>query len=705
MDFCLIAVSWYLDPKVWVAILEVLVGLGFVIFVHELGHFAVAKMCGVKVEKFFLGFDIGGWKLAKFRWGETLYGIGILPLGGYVKMLGQEDNPARLREEIEKAKQAAADPSAPAAVPEVEIAEAEQALFDPRSYLAKSVPQRIAIISAGVIMNMIFAMVMGVIAYLCGVHTVASSVGQVIAGRGAWQADLKVGDRIVEIDGRKIRNFIEMKEAIVYSDLETGVRLLVERPGIEKPLEFTVKTQKMRGAPGIGVGPPSDANLRKDEDALPVFPPDSAAALARPAFQLGDRIVEIDSLPMSGYPEIQAYLAQHRDASVKVTVVRAAGKSGPAKSEPAKETITVGANPMRQYGIVMQMGEISAIQNDSPAAKSGIQVGDLLRTYDGRDVGDPMTLPDRLRGLAGKEVTLGLERAGKPLEIRVILSPSGQDASSGASRSPVAVAHLGIAYKVLNTVQRVVEGSPAAKADIQPGDVLRGAKFLALDKGKLKQLQKEMHYPDLDQPELPVPFEEDVLNWPHFSFLTQLMLPGTVVEFELARGNATKTVKIEPEPAADWFNPDRGLQFDVVQFVQTAHSFDEALRDGTRKTVDSALAVYATIHRIRTGDVSPRMLGGPKMIVEAALGEARQGFGNLLLFLTLLSANLAVLNFLPIPLLDGGHLVLLLYEGIRGKPADERVQIALAYLGLLFILGLMIFVLGLDFGLISRPMH
>ena len=68
--------------------------LGLVIFVHELGHFAVAKMCGVKCEKFYLGFDIGGLKLCKVQWGETEYGIGILPLGGYVKMLGQEDNPS-----------------------------------------------------------------------------------------------------------------------------------------------------------------------------------------------------------------------------------------------------------------------------------------------------------------------------------------------------------------------------------------------------------------------------------------------------------------------------------------------------------------------------------------------------------------------------------------------------------------------------------
>ena len=98
MGMTLIAVtlSWNL---IWI-ILEVCAGLGAVIFVHELGHFLVAKACGVNCEKFFIGFDIGGIKLSH-KWGETEYGIGILPLGGYVKMLGQDDNPAKIAEEME----------------------------------------------------------------------------------------------------------------------------------------------------------------------------------------------------------------------------------------------------------------------------------------------------------------------------------------------------------------------------------------------------------------------------------------------------------------------------------------------------------------------------------------------------------------------------------------------------------------------------
>ncbi len=165
MDWCLIG-AWYLEWGTWLAILEVIIGIGFLIFIHELGHFVVARLCGVKCEKFYLGYDIAGLKLFKFRRGETEYGIGILPLGGYVKMLGQEDNPARLREEIERARQPAgdADSTKSPAPTAAEVEAARQALFNPRSYLAKSVPRRMAIISAGVVMNLICAWVMAIVA-------------------------------------------------------------------------------------------------------------------------------------------------------------------------------------------------------------------------------------------------------------------------------------------------------------------------------------------------------------------------------------------------------------------------------------------------------------------------------------------------------------------------------------------------------------
>src|SRR4029077_17694840 len=104
------------DPVNW---LYAALGLGFVIFIHELGHFAVAKWCGVKVERFSIGFGPILWKVTR---GETEYALSVIPFGGYVKMLGQDD----------------ADP---AAMTDDKIAK------DPRSHTAKSVPQRILIIS------------------------------------------------------------------------------------------------------------------------------------------------------------------------------------------------------------------------------------------------------------------------------------------------------------------------------------------------------------------------------------------------------------------------------------------------------------------------------------------------------------------------------------------------------------------------------
>ena len=112
--------------------------------------------------------------------------------------------------------------------------------------------------------------------------------------------------------------------------------------------------------------------------------------------------------------------------------------------------------------------------------------------------------------------------------------------------------------------------------------------------------------------------------------------------------------------------------------------------------------VYTFLQKLTSRQISPRLLGGPIEIAKQAGRSAEEGFSRLLLFLTMLSANLAVVNFLPIPVLDGGHMVFLSYEFIRGKPPSENVVIVLSYVGLALLLSLMLFVFGLDLGLIPR---
>jgi regulator of sigma E protease len=163
-----------------------------------------------------------------------------------------------------------------------------------------------------------------------------------------------------------------------------------------------------------------------------------------------------------------------------------------------------------------------------------------------------------------------------------------------------------------------------------------------------------------------------------------------------------REVRLEPSPAADRFVTDRGLVFEPVYETIRASSFGDALGRGFRKAKEDLSMVYGFLGKLSKQEISPRLLGGPIEIAKQAGRSANEGFGRLLLFLTMLSANLAVVNFLPIPVLDGGHMVFLAYEWIRGKPPSEGVVVVLSYLGLALILSLMFFVFGLDLGLIPR---
>jgi regulator of sigma E protease len=720
-------------------VVEVAVALGLVIFVHELGHFMVAKLCGVKCEKFYLGFDIFGLKLLKFRWGETEYGIGILPLGGYVKMLGQEDNPARLREEIDRARhKPGASPEAADAAPDeaaqegpagetvalaapgsddppetpdapndvgestagaeeqAELRHAEQALYDPRSYLAKSVPKRMAIISAGVVMNLIFAFVVATVAYRLGVRQYPCSVGNVLPGMTAWQVGLRPDDQIVEIGGKKMYRFLDMKQAVTLGDLEHGLPIVIRRPGHKGEITLTVKPDESGGMPMIGVTNQWTTTLVSEQGA-PAVVPGSAAAKANPPLRPGDRIVKIDGHPVADYGQIHSYLAAHAEKTLTLTVerkIKTKGADGAVAEQLKTLDVELPPNPMRRLGLVMAMGPVTAVQVDSPAAKAGIRAGDRLLAIDRKPVGDPMTLSGRLRDRAGQAVTLTVQRPdGSKVEKKLTLGPTEAFYPPENLGSPVAVPALGVAYTVPARVAAVTAGSPAAKAGMKPGDQIAAATVIP---------PEDQHDASFEQQEQTLEFSEKWPNWPPFLFALQETLPGTTVKLAWKRGEASQEATLTPDFDSEWFNPSRGLNFKPVEFIQTAESWPEAAAWGFDETTNATLLVYRSIEKFTSRQISPRMMAGPIGIIKVAAHSASQGFTDLLIFLVVLSANLAVLNFLPIPLLDGGHIVFLAYEGIRGKPADERVQAALTYLGLFLLLTLMLWVFGLDLGLISR---
>jgi regulator of sigma E protease len=544
-----------------------------------------------------------------------------------------------------------------------------------------------------------------VIAFQFGVEQITATVGLVSPGGGAWQAGLKTGDEVVEVAGKPVKTFRDMQEAVMLGDVENGVPVTVKRPGVEKPIDFVVKTYSIGGRPGIGIVNSAISRLVKEKGVPPVLP-GTPSSQTEPAFMPGDRFVKIDGRPIENYADIHAILGTHADKPLTVTVERAASKDAEAAADSPKEvTIRVEPNPMREFGLVMEIGEIKAIQKNSPAEKAGFQAGDILRTMNDKPIGDPMTLAGRLRAQVGKEVVFGVVRGSEksPVQLKATLVESDQYSPPSTPNSAIAIPELGIAYKVLNTVQGVVENSPAAKADIKAGDVLRKATIFPPDKPEMVALREKYHQPELTQSEDSTTFDAEHLNWPYFMQVLQTGLPGTTVELRWSRGEEKQKATLEPVASTEWFNPNRGWFFEPKTVIQTAGSFGEAVKRGSQETLNATLVVFRSLQKIGSGQVSARNLGGPVTIFRVAQSEAERGIGNLLLFLTLLSANLAVVNFLPIPVLDGGHLVLLLWEGIRGKPADERVQEVLTYIGLLAILTLMVFVLGLDFNLISRP--
>jgi regulator of sigma E protease len=207
-----------------VAVLNILhwllpiIGIGFVIFFHELGHFMAARAMGVRVEAFSIGF---GPRLFGFRRGATDWKICLIPLGGFVKMAGETPNAPRTGASDE--------------------------------FSSKSVAARSLIISAGVIMNVIFALIALPIAFMIGVPFEAPKVGSVDVESPAWKAGIRAGDRVKSVDGRRTLGYEDVVTAIAIGGDVVAIEL--ERAG--RPLLRQVETERdpRRGLPVIGVNP------------------------------------------------------------------------------------------------------------------------------------------------------------------------------------------------------------------------------------------------------------------------------------------------------------------------------------------------------------------------------------------------------------------------------------------------------------------
>ena len=689
MGVCLMAVGtalmaaeaglpWILRPASWGVILQVAGGLGFVIFVHELGHFLVAKACGVKCEKFYLGFDVGGLKLASFKWGETEYGIGALPLGGYVKMLGQDDNPAAAAREAQRARQAEFSGDLPP-----EPTSDPHPAWDPRSYPAQSVPKRMAIISAGVIMNVIFAVLMAALAFGLGVEEMTCEISSVRPGGAAWRAGLRTGDEITGIGGRKNPIFSDLRNGVTLGDVEKGVAFTIRRPSDGTAESVVLHPDTDLGVPTVGVTRPFSVTL--PDDISPRLP--GAAAEAQPPCAAGDTIRAVNGEAVDSYAKLIAALVRTPSEPVSLTVQRSVDTTD-ARSDLE---IVLPPQPRRTLGIVMNAGAVQAVQAGSPAAAAGFRPGDRLVSFNGQPIEDVLALDAQLRHAVGEPVNIEVARDGaEPATLAVVPREVTWIEEPRWPASPVAISALGLAVAVETTIAAVETGSPAEAAGVKPGEKVIRARFIE---------PGEAANPEDAGLEL----SERSPSWPYCVAVLQQVAPGTRVQLVIEGADGlARDVELDPAAEVDRFVVDRGLVFKPVYKLVKAGSVGAALASGGRKAMEDLSLVYRFLGKLTSSQISPRLLGGPIEIAKQAGRSAEEGFSRLLLFLTMLSANLAVVNFLPIPVLDGGHMVFLLYELVRGKPPSENVVAALSYLGLALILTLMMFVFGLDLGLIPR---
>ena len=769
-------------------------GIGFIIFIHELGHFLAAKWCDVHVVTFSIGFGpaIPG---CSFTRGETTYKLAILPIGGFVNMVGEGP-------------------------------EADEEEEYPRSFKNKTVWQRMLIISAGVIMNVAFGMACFIGIYLTtGVSRRPAVVSQTSPGSPAWQSGVRAGWALTEIDGREDPWWNQMHVKVALSSEGKPIPFtFVDREGKTHTRQMEPYRDDNYDIPFIGVEPPSRLELvpaRYKRGYITPVSPTSPAARAR-VVELGkgdvvvaassvEDIEKLTPLPSgaAGWAELANRFAKYPDKAIDLEIERkgkkekvsvepvgfefgdavlgttdkgtpddpfnvtplptSAGKGTKrlivdafdyrarltalagkpmvlqvrrAKSADAEEQdgafVTLFVPPAYHFGFGarMNMGKIAAIRNTSPASDAGLATGptagDVITGVQVIFPGKPaVTLLSEEKPLDPVRLPYELEttvrRAGVPQGVKVVLTvrgpaPAGHEANkkrilapmawddsfsvademARSPASPISLPQLGIAYWVDSTVVKVDAGSAAERAGLLAGDEIREIAFrkpdyktpdevgwtswvkMASHRGKAGDLYDQWGY-----------FFELMQRTDYPQFRLKVKRGSEVVELPAA---ADYPDGIVATPDTTWPMAKRGLSQRFLSDTrrQKAKSVLEAVQFGVEDTMEFIRNIYMNLSRLMTRRISTGSLGGPIEIATQAFSAEGEDLSTNLLFLAMISINLAVVNFLPIPLLDGGHMVFLIYEKLRGRPPSEMVRVVATYIGLAFILSLMVFVLYLD---------
>ena len=368
-----------------------LVVLTVLVFIHELGHFLVARLCGVRVEVFSIGFgpELFGWTDRtgtrwKFSW---------LPLGGYVRMFGQEGN--ALEGEAER-------PLTPA----------ERAV----SFKDKSVARRMAIVAAGPAANYLFAVVILAIVYVAvGKPHTDPVVGVVSPNSAAAEAGLQSGDRILSLNGSRVDEFSDI-DAILQRNLDQPLSIAFDRAG--KQFEVTAHPQIVLDKDLFG-NPVRTPRLGFDPHMDPVVDevqPNSAAEAA--GIRPGDRFVAVNGVPVSEFAPIVTAVRGNIGKPLVITIVRAGQQlvvtaypnivedkdaSGKTVQTPRLGITAGGARPL------IKVGPVEAIASAGKEAytQTTMILTGIWQMLSGQRSSDEIRGPAGIATMAGDVAALG----------------------------------------------------------------------------------------------------------------------------------------------------------------------------------------------------------------------------------------------------------------------------------------------------------
>ncbi len=687
-------------------LIQFLIGLGVVVFVHELGHYLCARWAGIKVERFALGF---GPRVVGFKKGETDYCLCAIPIGGYVKMLGQEDfKPLD-----------------------------EDDTIDPHSFHAASVGKRLVVISAGVVMNIILSAVLFIIICMIGMKFNAPVVGGTAENSPAsktkidWSVQpdatapkesigLKPGDRFLTIDGKKVSRFsdIGITASLASKNEEFDVTLARDVDGrtwIGKT-SLIAKYNKQLGIPQFGISPAQTLVVANPEEEL----------ITDSLFRPGDRVVAINERKIEHPWQIPAIEKDLDGKPCKVTVQRGQQKltfeqqpdvlnrsdvyyktdgtriegrmvvdrQGPKEkdielTDSNGETVSIkkyqvafrtdgGAilvfsrseiagggnwNLLDVLGMTPRL-EIMAIVkgslfSSSPAEAADLRPGDIILSYADRPSPTWRKFKEISQQVGQQKTRLIVLRDGKVLTKEIRPSKQRGEMKIGTALT------VDLAHPVIADVRK---GSPAANAGVE-----RDAEILAVN-------------------------NEKIHSW--IDLLEALKkLRGEKISLTCRVGSTEKTYelgKLTPEV----FRPEdykwslmNQVPFKPLMMTIVHRNPIRAIAWGAKETARMALSTYQSLAAIFRGSVdAKKQLSGPLGIGRLGIMSARRGLLKLVYLMAFLSTALAVFNFLPIPVLDGGHAMFIVIEKIRGKPLPLKLVNALQMIFLVLILGVFILI-------------